>query len=177
LPKKTSEISVDIATTADARAMVALQNAAGEELTRLHGKGVWSWKASEGGLCHALGRPKFFRALVAHAGAEMVGTLHLATKKPWAIDAKYFTNVAKPLYLAGMAMRPGWQGIGVGRILLNEAEIAARAWPADAIRLDAFDGQMGAGEFYAKCGYREVARVRYKTSSLTYYELILQPKS
>ena len=35
------------------------------------------------------------------------------------------------------------------------AEAIASAWPADAIRLDAFDSAPGAGAFYAKCGLRE----------------------
>lgn len=56
---------------------------------------------------------------------------------------------------------------------MKEAAVHARKWPADAIRLDAFDAVAGAGLFYAKCGYREVARVAYKKDPLIYFELRL----
>ena len=72
-----------------------------------------------------------------------------------------------------MAVHPDLQRLGVGRLLMQEAEAHARAWPADAIRLDAFDNAAGAGPFYAKCGYREVAHVIYKKDSLVYFELVL----
>jgi hypothetical protein len=57
---------------------------------------------------------------------------------------------------------------------MKQAESIARAWPADAIRLDAFDAAAGAGPFYAKCGYREIAHVVYKKDPLIYFELILR---
>ena len=72
-----------------------------------------------------------------------------------------------------MAVHPDLQRLGVGRLLIQEAEAHARAWPADAIRLDAFDKAAGAGPFYAKCGYREVAHVIYKEDPLVYFELVL----
>lgn len=58
-------------------------------------------------------------------------------------------------------------------MLLKEAEAVALAWPADAIRLDAFDAEAGAGGFYAKCGYREVAHIVYKVDPLVYFERML----
>jgi GNAT superfamily N-acetyltransferase len=61
----------------------------------------------------------------------------------------------------------------VGRLLLVEAEQVARAWPADAIRLDAYDGAVGAGGFYAKHGFKEVGRVVYRGTRLIYFELLL----
>jgi GNAT superfamily N-acetyltransferase len=72
-----------------------------------------------------------------------------------------------------MVVHPEFQRKGVGRLLMKEAEAQARAWPADAIRLDAFDADAGAGPFYSKCGYREVARVTYKKDPLVYFELVL----
>ncbi len=95
--------------------------------------------------------------------------------KPWAIDTAYFTAAKKPLYLTGMAVHPNLQRKGVGRLLLKEAEAIARAWPAEAIRLDAFDSAAGAGPFYEKCGFREVAHVIYKKNPLIYFERILSP--
>jgi GNAT superfamily N-acetyltransferase len=74
-----------------------------------------------------------------------------------------------------MAVHPRAQRKGVGRRLLQEAVAVARAWPADAIRLDAFDAAAGEAPFYAKCGFREIVHIRYKNNPLVYFELLLPP--
>ncbi|HEY1160609.1 MAG TPA: GNAT family N-acetyltransferase [Terracidiphilus sp.] len=163
------------ATNSDAAELAALHSAAAEDLTRRFGQGFWSSPPTERGILANMRKPKFSRIIVAHSRRRIVGTLRLATKKPWAIDTAYFTPAARPLYLTGMAVHPDLQSEGVGRLLLKEAEAVARAWPADAIRLDAFDAAAGAGAFYAKCGYRQVASVVYKKDPLLYFELILSP--
>jgi len=93
------------------------------------------------------------------------------TKKPWAIDVSYFTPAKKPLYRSHMAVIPALQRQGIGSMLLKEAVKQARAWPADAIRLDAFDADAGAGAFYANCGFREVGRVTYRKAPPIYFEV------
>ena len=163
----------DAATSSDAAELAALHSAAAAELTRQFGRGFWSSARTERSVLRQLQRAEFERIVVARAGKRIVGTLRLATKKPWAIDTAHFTAAGRPLYLTGMAVHPEFQRKGVGRLLMKEAEGHARAWPADAIRLDAFDADAGAGAFYAKCGYREVARVTYKQNPLVYFELVL----
>ncbi len=111
--------------------------------------------------------------LVARQGGGIVGTLRMATKKPWAIDVAYFTKVKKALYLVSMAVHPEHQRKGVGRALLEEAKRYARGFPAQAIRLDAYDAAAGAGGFYARCGFRETARVVYKDNPLIYFEFLI----
>jgi GNAT superfamily N-acetyltransferase len=161
------KLSFAITTEADAGAIAALRSLASEELTREYGEGSWSGVSTERSvLLSNFMRPKFQRTLIARDGTAIVATLCLQTKKPWAIDVKYFTSAKKPLYLIGMAVHPDWQRKGVGRLILKEAETIARAWPGDAIRLDAWDAAAGAGAFYAKCGFREVGRVVYKTAPL-----------
>jgi GNAT superfamily N-acetyltransferase len=113
------------------------------------------------------------RVIVARNGGVILGTLRLATKKPWAIDPAYFTAVKRPLYLTDMAVDPAAQRTGIGRQLLREAGVVARAWPADAIRLDSYDADAGAGPFYAKCGLREAGRVKYRGTPLIYFEMVL----
>jgi GNAT superfamily N-acetyltransferase len=81
----------------------------------------------------------------------------------------------KPLYLTGMAVSVAHQGQGLGRLAMEDARTVARAWPADAIRLDAFDAGAGAGTFYLNCGYRERGHVTYRGTPLAYYELLLGP--
>ena len=102
-----------------------------------------------------------------------IATFKLATKKPWAIDTRYFTPCRKPLYLTSMAVDPARQRHGIGRLCLEDARRVAREWPAQAIRLDAYNAPAGAGDFYAKCGFREVGRVTYRSVPLLYFELVL----
>ena len=97
----------------------------------------------------------------------------LATKKPWAIDVSYFTPVKRPVYLTGMAVSVGHRGQGLGRLAVEDALAVAKEWSADAIRLDAYDADAGAGPFYARCGFRERGRVVYKGDPLVYYEFLL----
>lgn len=170
-----------IATEAEAGAIAALRNAAAEHLTRRYGQGHWSTPSTERGVLRDLSRPQFSRTVVARNvardgardGQNIVATLCLQTKKPWAIDPAYFTSVKKALYLINMAVHPNQQGKGVGRRILEEATAIARNWPSDAIRLDAWDADAGAGPFYARCGYRETGRVVYRKAPLVYYELVL----
>jgi GNAT superfamily N-acetyltransferase len=154
----------------DAAAIAALRTAVAERLTRDFGPGHWSGAVTEKSVLRAI---RTARLVVARNGGRIVGTLRLATKKPWAIDAKYFTQVRRPLYLTDMAVDPAVQRAGIGRQLLDEAVAVAKAWPADAIRLDSYDANAGAGPFYAKCGLREVARVTYRGTPLIYFEMML----
>ena len=188
-----------IAAPKDAPAVAAPLNEAAEHLTNLYGRGHWSGQTSKRGVLPSITPPVSgvrrqvtSRVLIAFAPGRrrhILGTLRLATKKPWAIDVSHFTEVKRALYLTGMAVRPGAQRQGIGRRMLEEAARMARTWPSDArshspqaIRLDAFDTNRahdaegsgaGAGGFYAKCGYREVGRVSYRGTPLIYYEQLL----
>jgi GNAT superfamily N-acetyltransferase len=164
------KLSFSIATRADAAVLAALHCAVAEDLTKRYGRGPWSWRTTEKGVLLGMRRSL---VLVARSGKTIVGTLHLPTKKPWAIDVSYFTPVSKALYLISMAVLPTMQRQGIGRLLIKEAVNQARVWPAGAIRLDAFDAEAGAGAFYAKCGFREVGRVTYRKAPLIYFEMIL----
>jgi GNAT superfamily N-acetyltransferase len=141
--------------------------AAADRLTRDFGEGHWSAHTNEASVLRDL---KVSRVLVARIGAEIVGTLTLQTKKPWAIDTAYFTSCRKALYLINMAVAPERQRSGVGRALLDAALAAARAFPADAIRLDAYDAPAGAGPFYRKCGYTARGGKVFRGNPLLYFE-------
>jgi GNAT superfamily N-acetyltransferase len=112
------------------------------------------------------------RVFVARQGPEIIATLRLTTRKPWAIDTSYFAPSRKPLYLLAMAVTPAKQRRGIGRRCLEEARRIALAWPADAIRLDAYDAEAGAGRFYARCGCTEVGRTSYRNTPLIYFEML-----
>jgi GNAT superfamily N-acetyltransferase len=158
------------ANPADTASLAALHTAVANHLTGLHGQGPWSQKTSEKGVLYAMRTSQVF---VARSGKEIVGTLRLATKKPWAIDTRYFSACRRPLYLLAMAVTPDRQRQGIGRWCLQEALRVAEAWPADAVRLDAYDAQAGGGGFYARCGWTERGRVSYRGAPLIYYEFVL----
>jgi GNAT superfamily N-acetyltransferase len=167
---RSAPFSLRPATTDDAAALAALHTAVAAHLTKLHGHGPWSSATSEKGVLYAMRTSQVY---VARLGAELVGTLHLATKKPWAIDTSYFSPSRKPLYLLAMAITPDRQCQGIGARCLKAAEQIAKDWPADAIRLDAYDAKAGAGGFYARCGWKETGRVTYRGAPLIYYEILL----
>ena len=162
--------SVATAIHTDAPAIASLRTCVAEHLTRRQGKGHWSSCVTEGSVLNDI---KTSRVLAVWNDNRLVATLGLATKKPWAIDPKYFQSVPRALYLRNMAVAPYLQGRGIGRYLLEEAKKAAKDWPSNAIRLDAYDAEAGAGDFYSKCGFREVGRVTYRSTPLVYYEFLL----
>lgn len=159
-----------IADDDDVPGVAVLRTAAARVLTERYGRGHWSGETTERGVLLGMRNAQVW---IARCGRTIVGTFRLATKKPLAIDPAYFANSACPLYLTDMAVAPPMQGLGIGRRCLAQAVEAARDWPADAIRLDAYDAEVGAGEFYAKCGFVEVGRVSYRGVSLVYYERLL----
>ena len=159
------------ATLEDVAVIAALQNAAAGALTARFGEGHWSSFVTERGAALA---QRHARVRIGRSGKRVLTVLRLATKKPWAIDVAYFTPVKRPLYLTGMAISVAHHGQGLGRLALQDARAVAQAWPADAIRLDAYDAEAGAGRFYAKCGFQERGHAVYKGDPLVYYELLLR---
>lgn len=154
----------------EALALATLRTAVAEDLTARYGKGHWSSAVSEKGVLLGMRTSKVF---VARGEGRVIATLRLATKKPWAIDKSYFTDCKRPLYLIDMAVAPELQRRGIGRLCVEEAKRIGKEWPADAIRLDAYDAEAGAGGFYQKCGFREVGRVTYRNVPLIYFEMLL----
>lgn len=163
-------LKLKVATSDDVPDIVALRAAVAGKLTADFGKGPWSSVSTEKGVRFDMRNSKVF---VARLKGRLVATLRLATKKPWAIDRKYFTACDRPLYLLSMGVTPDLQRHGIGRECLAQTKKFAGEWPAEAIRLDAFDSPAGAGPFYGKCGFREVGRASYKGCPLVYFEMLL----
>ena len=156
-----------LATPDDVPGLVDLHGRVARDLTARFGPGHWSSEPTERGVLYHL---RISRIFVARSRGKILATLRLSTSRPWAIDPSYFTPVKRPLYLLDMAVEPKKQGTGLGARCLALVPAIARAWPADAIRLDAYDGPAGAGPFYVKGGYRGVGRVTYRGTALLYYE-------
>ena len=154
----------------DAPVVAELRNAAARQLTTQYGKGHWSNELTERS---AVAELRHSQVLIAWQGTDAAATFRLATRKPWAIDRSYFSDCKLAIYLTGMAVRPELQCRGIGRQCVDEALRIVRTWPADALRLDAYDAHAGAGPFYFKCGFREVGRASYRSVPLIYYELLV----
>lgn len=165
-----TKLAIAQAGDADVAAIVSLRQAVDRHLIQQFGKATWTTNVTEASVLRGM---KGSQVLVARKGLDIVATARLATKKPWAIDPAYFAPVVRALYLHDMAVDPALQRTGVGRRVVDATIRAARAWPANAIRLDAYDGASGAGPFYAKCGFRNVGHVTYRGTPLVYYEMLL----
>jgi GNAT superfamily N-acetyltransferase len=163
-------IKVQPAKLADVAGIVELRNAVNEHLAPQFAGVIHASVVSEKGIRFAMSRAT---VLVARYRGAPIATLALSTRKPWSIDAAYFTPTAAPLYLTDMAVHPRRQRAGIGRQCIAQAVAWARRWPATAIRLDAYDAQYGAGEFYRKCGFLEVGRSSYRSTPLIYFEMVL----
>lgn len=164
------KLSISIADQGAVPALAALHTDVADHLTARYGRGPWSAVTTESGVSMGL---RLSRVLVARDGKTIVGTLRLQGKKPWAIDPAYFTPVRKPIYLTHMAVMPKMQRQGIGRLLLDEAVKQVKEWPAQSIRLDAYDHAAGAGAFYAACGFLERGHITFRGAPLIYYELVL----
>ena len=129
----------------------------------------WSTTITEKSVARGLKRST---VLVATRGRRIVGLLRMETRKPWAVDLRYFTPVPRAVYLHDVNIDPRSQSSGIGRQLLARAKAVARAWPVDAMRVDTYDGPSGAGAFYRKCGFTEVGRATYRSVPLVYLESV-----
>jgi len=164
-------VKLELATADDVRSLLSLHLAANQLLTSQFGRGLWS-----GGVPTARGllfSMRIAKVYVARRRNQAIATLTLSTRKPWAIDRKCFSPGKRPLYLTSMAVSPDHQRKGVGKLCIDEARRIAIAWQSDAICLDAWDAEAGAGEFYRKCGFREVGRATYRNAPLIYFEMLL----
>jgi GNAT superfamily N-acetyltransferase len=161
-----------LAAVGDAEPIAHLRNAAAAGLTARHGRGWWSRECTAKSVVSEL---RISEVYLLRARGSIVATFRLATKKPWVIDAAYFTRAKRVRYLQSLAVLPMNQGSGIGTKCLEAAVRFARSRGAEAIRLDAFDHAAGAGEFYRKNKFCEVGHVSYRGVPLIYFERLLPP--
>src|SRR2546430_12858794 len=136
LAPRAIRLAFALAEESDASEIAVLRAETAQDLTERFGRGHWSGEVSERGVLAGM---RESRVWVARRGKIIVATFRMSTTKPWAIDRAFFAKSSHPLYLTDMAVRPELQRQGVGRLCLARAVEFARAWPADAIRLDAYD--------------------------------------
>jgi ribosomal protein S18 acetylase RimI-like enzyme len=163
-------VQLQLAAAADVADLLSLHAAVNERLIAQYGKGFWISALTEKGALFAMRNSSVY---IARYRNRTIATLTFSTKKPWAIDKQYFSHSKRPLYLTAMAVHPDDQRRGTGTLCMEEARRIAVDRQCDAIRLDAYDAEAGAGEFYRKCGFCEVGRAAYRGAPLIYYEMLL----
>lgn len=162
---------MEIATMTDAAAIAALRLAASRGLTEQFGRGTWSYAAeSELGVKADITASQ---VLIARDGGSLIATLRLSQRNPWIADTTFFTPTHAPWFLTSMAVSPKRQRQGVGRACIADVKEFVAGWGGDAVRLDAYDAVAGAGEFYRKCGFREVQRAPYNGTPLIFFEYLV----
>jgi GNAT superfamily N-acetyltransferase len=164
-------VTIKFATAADIPELLQLRLLVDSDQARRFGNGRWKTTINEKSIARGL---RSSRVLIARRRGQIIGTLRMETKKPWAIDLRYFTPATCAVYLHDVDVDPRVQRSGVGRQLIEQAKAVAREWPVDAIRLDAYDGPSGGGPFYEKCGFIEVGRKVYRGVPLVYFECLLR---
>ncbi len=88
-------------------------------------------------------------------GVEVVGTFTVGTHG-WKYDDSLWTNPGdQPLYLGKLAVRPQFQGQGVGGWCMQQVEDLAREENCQAVRLDAIAGHVPLIRFYKNLDYLE----------------------
>jgi GNAT superfamily N-acetyltransferase len=163
-------MKLQLAVADDIAELVAMRTRVSQDLAKRFGEGFWAGKHAEGGERFLM---RIGQVYVARYRGRLIATLTLTKRKPWSIDVKHFHATGKPMYLRAMAVDPAHQRKGVGRMCIEEAQRIARESWFQAIRLDAFDCAAGAGDFYRKCGFTEVARVNYKCVPHIDFEIML----
>jgi GNAT superfamily N-acetyltransferase len=157
----------------DAQALADLRGAVAREMTRRHGPGPWSPCPSKAEVTRQL---RASQVLIAREEARIVGTVRLATANPLVFDSRSFTPVQTALYVLGLAVAPDCRRQGIGRQLMEAAKEVARSRPAQALWLDAYDSEAGAGPFYLRCGFRRVGPSAFKEARLVYYEWLVDSR-
>jgi GNAT superfamily N-acetyltransferase len=164
------KVKLQLAGANDIVDLVAMRTRVNQDMEKKFGEGFWMGKPTEGGERFLM---RIGQVYIARYRGRLIATLTLSTRKPWSIDVTHFCPSAKPLYLRGMSVDPALQRNGVGRQCIAEAQRIAAEMGREVIRLDAFDCAAGAGEFYRKCGFAEVARIVYKGVPHIDFEMVI----
>jgi GNAT superfamily N-acetyltransferase len=158
----------------DIKLVRAILAAVAADLATRFGPGHWSTVRSAESLRKYASSGVLY---VVEADALAVGTLHLTTRKIGFYKEDWFKGRPGPVgYLLDMAVHPSHQRRGIGRHSMELVEGLARLAGLRAIRLDAYRGPAGAGEFYKKCGYASVHKGEMRGVALEYFEKSL-PRS
>jgi GNAT superfamily N-acetyltransferase len=157
----------------DIKLVRAILAAAAADLVTRFGSGHWSTVRSAESLQKRASNGALY---IIEADSSAVGTLQLTSRKTGFYREEWFAPRQGTVgYLLDMAVHPDHQQRGIGRRSMELVESLARLAGLRAIRLDAYRGPAGAGEFYKKCGYASVHKGEMREVPLEYFEKTLPP--
>ena len=164
-------VSLRKAGTNDIKLVRAILGAAAADLVMRFGSGHWSTVRSAESLRKYAGNGVLY---IIEANSLAVGTLQLTTRKIGFYREEWFARRSGPVgYLLDMAVHPDRQQCGIGRRSMELVEDLALLAGLRAIRLDAYQGSVGASTFYTKCGYTSAHRGEIRGVPLEYFERTL----
>jgi ribosomal protein S18 acetylase RimI-like enzyme len=100
---------------------------------------------------------------------HVVAAVVLDTKQSSKYAAlKWGDKQEKPACIHRLAVRPEYQGKGLGKQLLQFAEDLARQQGRTSIRLDVFTGNPSAVSMYSRAGYQQVGEVLFPFRQVPY---------
>jgi ribosomal protein S18 acetylase RimI-like enzyme len=100
---------------------------------------------------------------------QVVAAVVLDTKQSPKYAALKWSDVrGNPACIHRLAVRPEYQGKGLGKQLLQFAEDHARKQGNTSIRLDVYTGNPGAVTMYNRAGYRQVGEVKFPFRKVPY---------
>jgi GNAT superfamily N-acetyltransferase len=159
----------------DVKEIRSILAAAAADLTARFGQGHWSTVRTIETLQKYVNDGVLY---VVEVDLTAVAALRLTNRKIGFYRNDWFARPKDPAgYLMDMAVRPDHQRRGIGRRSMQLTEQLGRRAGLQTIRLDAYKGPAGAGEFYKKCGYALVHQGAFKGVALEYFEKLLPPHS
>jgi GNAT superfamily N-acetyltransferase len=111
-------------------------------------------------------------------GEQVIGTFTLGQQNCDYDDSLWANPQHRPLYLGKLAIRPEYQGKGLGKWCVRKVEEFAQAWKCQAIRFDAIAQHTRLLHFYQNLGYhvrgtRSIVDWRGLEWEIVYFEKVL----
>jgi GNAT superfamily N-acetyltransferase len=159
------------ADTDDIKTVRAILAAAAADLGTRFGLGHWSNVRTVETLRKYASKGELY---LVELDSVPVGTLRLTSRKIGFYHQDWFAHPRDPaVYLFDMAVHPDSQRRGIGRSSMELVENRALHAGLRAVRLDAYGGAVGAGDFYRSCGYTLVHKGDMRGVALEYFEKTL----
>jgi GNAT superfamily N-acetyltransferase len=111
-------------------------------------------------------------------GEQVIGTFTVG-QRGWTYDDRLWSSPEhRPLYLGKLAIRPTYQGQGLGKWCVHKVEEFAQAWKCQVVRFDAIAQHTRLIQFYQNLGYhvrgtRPIVDWRGLEWEIVYFEKVL----
>lgn len=106
---------------------------------------------------------------VVRMGGKCIASISIDEVQPEPFTGLPWSDVdGRPLFIHRLAVDPEWEGMRIGRQLMDEAERFAKEAGFTSIRLDTYGGNLRAMNLYLKRGYKPVGQVVYPRREMVF---------